>query len=345
MKKPNPWLLLFLIFPSLSVCWAGGPQRTSTPEGEFLRYANGRSELVIHQTALGGILGAILGDAIDRKVNNCNNFDNYEGNDCDSGGYSYGTRAGAGAILGAGAGVGASLLLTRDGYFDAGRAMVINFAGEWGAVNGFLLFLATNIKEDSNQELLTFSTGLGAILGSAVLTRDKTYYSGNVGFAKSGALWGALIPYGIYRILEKSPKDESASWILLVGGNLGLVSMAYIAPKLDWSRRKSIWLDVGGIVGVGAGIGLGALFDPDNDQTIAAGGVFGSLVGLSIAAMLNQNNSSPKAQPGAETAVNSLFWKEGSNFGLGLPVPQLTTKRMGEKVGVETQITLVNVIW
>ncbi|MDD5224335.1 MAG: hypothetical protein PHE84_10105 [bacterium] len=339
MKKSHLLLLPAVLVFSLSICWAGVPKTTSGPEGESLRYANGRSELVIYQTLLGGTLGTILGDAIDRK-DRCRWYENHE--------YCASRKIGrplAGLLLGAGAGLGASLFLTRDGYIDAGRTMVINFSGEWGAINGLLLSLATNMKDNSNQELLIFSTGLGAMLGSAILTRDKTFYSGNVGLAKSGAMWGALIPYGIYLALEKNPQNDTASLVALVGGNLGLASVAYLAPRIDWNRRKAIWLDLGGIIGTGSGLGIGVLLDPDNDQAIAAGCVFGSLIGLSIATLLNQIHPKINAQKEKSSPINSLFWKNEKDFGLGFPFPQLTTRKMGERVFLETQVPLVSLRW
>ena len=348
MKQSYFWLLLFLLFPPLSVCWAGGPPRTSTPEGEFLRYSNGRSELVINQTVLGAFLGTVLGDAVDRKLKTCHrNF--YTGNsgnyyeECDN---NTGTRAFAGLLLGAGAGLGASLLLTRDGYFDTGRAMVIDLAGGWGITSGFLLASATKMDAVSNFEFLAFSTGLGSILGSAILTRNKSYPSGDIGLAKSGMLWGALLPLGFYLSIAKDPDTQALAWTVLGGGNLGLLSMALIAPQLEWNRKRSIWLDVGGVIGGTTGLALGALLSPDNGRVIAAGSVVGSVIGISTAVLLTIHNGS--ARPNGKEAhapAYSLLWKDGSDWGLGLPLPQLTPKQTGGKIEMETQMSLLSIKW
>ena len=339
MRKLYFWLCLFLMFPSLSLSWAGEPPRTSTPEGEFLRYSNGRSELVINQTVLGAFLGTVLGDAVDRKTNNCAS----ENVDC---GNNNGSRAAAGLLLGAGAGLGASLLLTRDGYFDTGRAMVIDLAGGWGITSGFLLASATKMDAVSNFEFLAFSTGLGSILGSAILTRNKSYPSGDIGLAKSGMLWGALLPLGFYLSIAKNPDTQAMAWTVLGGGNLGLLSMALIAPQLEWNRKKSIWLDVGGVIGGTTGLALGALLSPDNGRVIAAGSVVGSVIGISTAVLLTIHNGS--ARPNGKEAhapAYSLFWKEGSDWGLGLPLPQLTPKQTGGKTETETQLSLISIKW
>ncbi len=338
MKQSLLWLLLFLMFPPLSVCWAGGPKRTSTPEGEFLLYSNGRSELVISQTALGAFLGTILGDAVDRKTRGCASDDEY----CND---NNGSRAAAGLLLGAGAGLGASLLLSRDGYFDTGRAMVINLAGEWGITNGFLLSAVTEMDAASNFELMAFSTGLGSILGSAILTRNKSYPSGDLGLVKSGALWGSLIPLGIYLSMAEDFDGKTAAWTVLGGGNLGLLSMAFIAPQLEWSRKRSIWLDIGGWIGGTSGFALGALLSPDSGRAMAAGGVLGSIIGISATVLLTQNGSPTKKLDEAQAPASSLFWKDGSHWGLGFPLPQLTPKRTGDKTEVETQLSLISIKW
>lgn len=193
-------------------------------------------------------------------------------------------------MLGAGAGFGASWVLSRDGV-TPGLARATTDGTWWGVVNGGLLLLATDAASYPNDEAVVTGAFLagGQILG---LTLGGLAYAaweptaGQASLTASGGIWTLTVTAEFVAMLEPNFDDERPwGWILLTAGNLGVIGGAYFASKVPMTASRVLVIDAGGLLGTLTGMGVSVLVqgsDPQPGPTFGVG-LLGTLLGLGLA--------------------------------------------------------------
>ncbi|MBL9014086.1 MAG: hypothetical protein JNL83_07910 [Myxococcales bacterium] len=155
--------------------------------------------------------------------------------DVDNGGT--GTMILLGSTFAGGAG---GWLLTQQFEVDGGTAHATTLGLLVGAANGALLIEPTGWERpESVMGLLFFGSGIGAGLGfiygmNADLTRGQATFVGNM------TLLGTAT--AAFTAIAGSRDGEFGAWengTLALGLDAGVVAGALIAPRLDWSARRS----------------------------------------------------------------------------------------------------------
>lgn len=192
--------------------------------------------------------------------------------------------------LGAGAGVGASLVVAEEWDVSVAEAWYIWASGAWSAGSGMLIADGQPDATDSQRYgygLLGVASGL--TLGSVALSSGEVSTGGAV-FTHSGAIFGALLG-GLGQMLVVGDTDISPTLGVGVGMGSGLLVAGGIAPVFGRvSSSRVLFVDVSAMLGGLAGAALaspllvGEELSPQENRlwlgSIAAGAVAGAVVGV-----------------------------------------------------------------
>lgn len=195
---------------------------------------------------------------------------------------------GGGALLltlaGTGVGAGAAYYLTRDRELTEGQAMAVMSGAVWGTSAG--LFFAhvgddpdlcdgcdAGAEDQPDSTYFGASVATGAIgVGAGIYWATRKPAAGDVAFANSLAGYGLL--GGLMLGVTMDPSQSRAySLNAALGSTAGLVAGILLARKVDVSRRRMAYVDLG--VGLGALASWVLVFPPlegaENDAEIAGG--------------------------------------------------------------------------
>ncbi|MFH0901536.1 MAG: hypothetical protein V2A73_12990 [Pseudomonadota bacterium] len=195
-------------------------------------------------------------------------------------------RISAGMILGSIAGFTLPFVFFRGEPVHAAPAAFYNFAERLGISNGVLLPMLW--EEDSFRTVSGFAVGMGlASLGVAIhLYPGLRLTPGQVSALGTGHQLGFLT--GLLGMVLLDLDVDSGAAIagpMLLAANAGVLAAFLARDRFDVDRRRVIWTDIGSVVGVGAGFGLGLLLagDGGSERLYAATALVG-MYGGAIAA-------------------------------------------------------------
>ena len=128
---------------------------------------------------------------------------------------------------------------------------------------------------------------------------------------------------------ELNDDDDQPLTGALIGGNVGLVTTALLAPSWNMTRNRARVISIAGVIGGLGGLGLDLLVLPDDDKTAVAIPLATSLVGLGLGVWATRNAGVEFAQ--ADEAPSSLsgalFKMDEGDFRVGFPMPTPTFLR------------------
>lgn len=157
--------------------------------------------------------------------------------------------------LGAGIGIGASLLVTDEWNITTGDAWFLSAGSWWGATSAFLLAAGGKLQPFDDRYAWGVGGGLiGAALATFAITRS-TMDDGDAMLAHSGATLGLLIG-GATELLKdgKTPAEATPYRGMGYGTAAGLIAAGALATQVTTSPSRVLLIDVG----VGGGALLGA---------------------------------------------------------------------------------------
>ncbi len=188
-----------------------------------------------------------------------------------------------GLMIGAPAGLLASLVATRNAKLTRGQSALINFSGSWGTWQGLGWAILTD-EEDDVKSLIRGAMigGLSSILATSVLTRRIDPSLGDMSIINYGALWGTWLSMCAGQVAGVEGGDELLAWTL-IGGNLGMTAMASLSPKIDITPARAHWINLGGVIGTIVASGIVTIIADDD---ISAEAAFGSLMVGGIAGLI-----------------------------------------------------------
>lgn len=187
----------------------------------------------------------------------------------------------AAGFVGAGAGLAGAYLLTRGEILSAGEMAGVAWGGLWGGTSVALMAdLATGIDSSDPADIL-WSASLGGLLGSGagwLASRKLDPSPGDVALVGSlsvyGMMSGLLVGVGM-----DPPESEAYSLNMLMGTAIGVAAGLYAANRLEVSRRRMLWVDIGATVGALAPwvIVYPLIADGESDTAVQATGWISTL--------------------------------------------------------------------
>jgi hypothetical protein len=241
----------------------------------------------------------------------------------------------AAPLVGLGAGLGLSLLVTRDHPIDNAQAWTIITGLEFGSVDG-LLWAGSFDLSAKTVVGATLATGLTS--GAVGLLVAKSFHpnQGDVEVIRSGLIWGTAA--GVLGILTLS-SDPSSNTLLRGAGtamDLGFLGGLALAASFDVSRERDLIIDAGalggGVVGFGAtALVLGSSLS-GHGRLIAGTTLGGMAAGIVTAAILTRHWDEGSSDDEDGAPVAALVGRDArGRWSVGAPGPSIVLDGTGTR--------------
>lgn len=250
-------------------------------------------------------------------------------------------------IAGPLSGLAGSLSLTRESKLSDGQASLIALGGTWGI---WQAVAAANLADMGDKATVGASMTGGALglalAGKIVGGRDIS--PGDATLINFGGIWGTWFSIcGAMAVRDRS--RDNSNFILssaMMGGNVGLTTMAVWSTKLNMTRARARLINIGGIVGTLYGLGTSILLDIEpEDRTFWSLMGLGSAVGLTAGAYFTRNYDTQTSYF-AESDVG-LLNLEPAKKGWDLSFPTIAVSPISngnsQKPDIEWRTSLVHV--
>lgn len=225
-------------------------------------------------------------------------------------------------MLGLVAGLGGSLVATRQGGITGGQAWSVITGLDYGTYNGLLWSAATDGSTEKGVIGVALGAGLAGGAIGAVVVAGYHPPQGGVELVRSGGLYGTGV--ALLAALLIAPEGASSKAIfttVAMGMDVGLAAGAVLATQVPISRNRVLLVDAGTIAGAGLGLGTTWLIagtHGDARRALGAGGLIGMGAGMATAILLTRGlDSSHQAAdaapvPALATRDQAGNWRPGT---------------------------------
>jgi len=157
----------------------------------------------------------------------------------------------------AGATVAGTILLNHKKPVYAGQAAFYNLAQRWGTTTGFFLpSLWSSLNANHSLASMVLG-GVGAFAGAIFLYPELNLSPGQVSALGTVHTFTTIATALISTSIDLIPDNGwTAEGPVLVTSNLAIFGAYWLRDFLDVDRRRLIWLDVGGYLGLATSWGL-----------------------------------------------------------------------------------------
>ena len=250
-------------------------------------------------------------------------------------------------IAGPVGGLAGSLSLTRNSELSDGQASLINLGGVWGIWQA----VGAAALADASEKPTVYASMVGGALGLALassIVKDRDISPGDATLINFGGIWGTWFSICGAMAARDRSRDNS-NFVLgsaMMGGNVGLSTMAVWSTKLDMSLARARLINIGGIVGTIYGLGASILLDIEpEDRTFWSLMGIGGVVGLTAGAYFTRNYDTQEGYF-TESGV-ALLNLEPAEKRWNLSLPAITISPISDRdsriADVELRTSLVQV--
>ncbi len=186
-----------------------------------------------------------------------------------------------------------SLQLGKSWDYTAGQSASISSAVAWGMFHSIMLNQVLDQPETDMEVRILLGEVVGGLAGYgfAQTFPDRVTVVG----ANSGGAWGAIV--GAFITLALSPDSEQVAFGVPMAFSLaGMAAGAKLGAQGRLTRQQWALVDVGGVVGTLAGLGIGAAGGSEDSVGLLA--ALGAGVGLSVGWLSMAGNPASSARSG-----------------------------------------------
>ena len=194
-------------------------------------------------------------------------------------------------IAGPVGGLAGSLSLTRNSELSDGQASLINLGGVWGIWQA----VGAAALADASEKPTVYASMAGGAIGLALagkIVEGRDISPGDATLINFGGIWGTWFAICGSMAVRERNRDNS-NFILssaMMGGNVGLTTMAVWSTKLSMTRARARLINIGGVVGTLYGLGANILLDIDpEDRSFWSLMGLGGMVGLTAGTYFTRN--------------------------------------------------------
>lgn len=221
------------------------------------------------------------------------------------------------AMLGGGAGLAASLYLSRDGITQ-GHTLAVNAGATWGAVHAGLLSLSLSTTTRTTSGMLLAGQLGGTAVGHYLWSALKPG-AGDVSLMNSGAIWALVLNLLVQSAAQVNLSSGAYFGAMIAAVDIGLIGGGLLASYMPMSRSRTLVIDAGGILGMLLGFATDMLVGGTrpSDRSFFGLGAVGAVGGLVGATLLTRNwdlDELPPAQlsvlptEGGATVMAGMSW-------------------------------------
>ena len=194
-----------------------------------------------------------------------------------------------------------AILLTKDKPVYAGQAAFYNLAQRWGTTTGFFLPSLWSSLEVNHSLISTVLGGVGAFAGAIFLYPELNLSPGQVSAMGSAHTFVTIATALISTSIDLIPDNGwTAGGPALVASNLAIFGAYWLRDFLDIDRRRLIWIDIGGYLGLAASWGISLAINSNEKMVLhspqtAQMMFLGMSAGLGISYFLTDQSDNFKA--------------------------------------------------
>jgi hypothetical protein len=241
-------------------------------------------------------------------------------------------------------GLGGSMAITRGMKLSDGQASLINLGGVWG------IWQATGAATiaDLSEKGVVGASMAGGVIGLALsgsIARGRSITPGDATMINFGGIWGTWFAL-CGAIAADVEDDDGLLAYSMIGGDMGLLTMAALSSKLRMSRARARLINISGIVGTLYGLGTNVLFEIDSKRDFCGLLIIGSVLGLAAGSYFTRDYDDEKgyfADVGASFRPAHSNATPGQGEGIDISTAILPRADSGQEriPGAEFQILLV----
>ena len=237
-------------------------------------------------------------------------------------------------------GLTGSMRLTRNMRLSDGQASLINFSGYWG------VWQATGaaLIADASDRAVIGASMAGGVIGLAMsgsIVPNRYITPGDATMINFGGIWGTWFALCGAMLADMEEGDD----ILIssmIGGDVGLFTMAILSSKMGMSRARARLINIGGVIGTLYGLGANVLFDIDHKQDFWSVLSIGSVLGLAAGAYFTRGYDAEEGYFAGEADASAAFrWDD--RMGTSAIAHGSTDSRQRRMTGMDIQIPLFNI--
>ena len=232
-------------------------------------------------------------------------------------------------LVGGTTGFLAAQAVTQARPFTEGQAGAITLGGRWGTWQGMgWSIVALWNQHNGRGPRIAASSIVGGLAGIAVgygVSRKEIPdgLSLSVDFA---SLWGTWFGFLTSYLIYASDEDYNGRAILtgtLLGGNAGLLGMAYAGRDWGLSVSRARIISLAGIMGAVGGLGIQLLGEVDGGRPAAGLYLATSALGLGVGVYATREDSPAESASARPPALSggSLLSRTGGRWSVSLPLP------------------------
>lgn len=212
--------------------------------------------------------------------------------------------------LGAGAGLGASLLISEEWNIGVGDAWFVSAALWWPTAAGLLLADGYGVEEEGNRFAFgLLGGGIGLSFATVALSIEGVG-EGGAAMTQSGGAFGMLLG-GLTDLFIRGNADLSPTRGLGYGAGFGVLSAGLLATQVRVSPSRVLMIDLAASLGAlgGAAAASPLVFGDDRTPTedrlwLATVGV-GTLGGAAVGAYITRDSSGDDSRDSADGFARS----------------------------------------
>ncbi len=234
-------------------------------------------------------------------------------------------------------GLAGSLKLTRKMKLSDGQVSLINLGGYWGIWQA----TAAAIIADADGRVAVGASMAGGVIGLAIsssIVQGRYITPGDATMINFGGIWGTWFAL-CGAMLADLDDSDSVLTSSMIGGDVGLFTMAVLSPKIRMSRARARLINISGVVGALYGLGTNVLFEIDSKRDFWSVLGVGSILGLAAGAYFTRDYDAEEGYfAGAITSNATLGQSAGTGVSdIGFPYK---ISRQNQLSGINLRIPL-----
>jgi hypothetical protein len=250
---------------------------------------------------------------------------------------------GIGFLAGAPLGFLAARSLAVRSQPTIGQTRAITFGGSWGTYQGFGWAEALDIGDrrdgsfcppeypegcyyyeetDTRPRVALAVLGGLAGIGTGALLARRPITGGTAAAVGSGALWGTWFGFALSVIADM--EDDALLSSTLLAGNVALLGTSLAAPRWEVTEGRVRLVNVGGLVGGLAAVGVLLIAQPDDEKVGISIPLIGSAVGLAVGIATTRDRVIDEPGDGRQGALLNV---DRGRWALDMPDAAVTMAR------------------
>ncbi len=207
-----------------------------------------------------------------------------------------------GLLLAPAASIYIAVAFTHDSSIPQTKSKLLSMGGDFGTWQGLGW---SSLGDNEGREIIGIGilSGLTGIVAGNIIANNSQFTYSQVSIMDSGYKWCAW--FGL--IYSSLTDDSEEIKDMLIASNIGLIGAGFAAKGANVSSNRIRLVNLAGIVGTLAGVGLDLMIQVDNEGTAMAVAGFGSLAGLIFGAKITEDYDNNKEHTTVGGRLSSGF--------------------------------------